>query len=164
MNPASDYFGVHNTLNKVMLMMDRGDGEGFADCFAEDGTCEVVLTKTKKKGPSELADLCRFIKSKFPNAQHLEGNITLREVYSPAEDAGHSSSATASSKIANRSYWFAIDGGLIVSMGVHEDVLVKVVASNSSAKGGKPTAPSWKLSERKIIHTWTKAGGYVSKL
>lgn len=53
----------------------------------------------------------------------------------------------ASLQATNVSYWKAMDGGEIVSTGIHRDRLVLLDGV-------------WIIRHRVIDHTWTKAGGH----
>ena len=131
---GGDIAEIQNVLNRVMLAMDDGNGAAFAACFTPDGACDVIISGAHKAGPSELSGLGVFLHEKFPTCRHWEANVCVT-----VTEAG----------VMNKSYWKAIDGGEIVSTGIHEDILMKV--------GGK-----WLIKARVIRHTWTKAGGHIS--
>jgi hypothetical protein len=131
--PGADIAEITNVLNRCMLAVDQGDGRAFSSCFTHDGTCEVVVSGANKAGHAELAGLCMFLHEKFPTCRHWEGNVCV---------TGSVLGAT------NRSYWKALDGGEVVSTGIHEDQLVR-------------PDDVWLISKRVIRHTWTKAGGHI---
>ncbi|CAM9267586.1 unnamed protein product [Ectocarpus fasciculatus] len=131
---GGDIGEIQNVLNRVMLAMDAGDGAAFAACYTPDGTCDVIISGSHKTGTSELVGLAVFLHEKFPTCRHWEGNVCVTET-----EEG----------VTNKSYWKAIDGGEIVSTGIHEDILMQIE--------GK-----WLIKSRIIKHTWTKAGGHIS--
>jgi len=79
-------------------------------------------------------DLCATLHTKFSPATHWEGNVVLSQ-----ESEG---------LITNRSYWKALKGGEVISVGLHEDSFKLV--------GGQ-----WLCNERVIHHLWTKEGGDI---
>ena len=119
-----------NTLNKVLIAMDLGDGDMFADCFTADGVCRIAINNTHKTGTTELAGLGKALHAKFSKCKHWEGNVCIL--------------ASDTNTVTNRSYWKAMDGGECVSTGIHEDSL------RLQADG------QWKIANRIITHTWTK--------
>ena len=125
---------ITNTLNRAMVAIDDGCGATFASCFTAEGRCEVHLTGAVAEGPAALAALADGLHAKFPGCRHWEGNVVVTDA----------SLATAT----NRSYWKALEGGDVVSTGIHEDAL--------AVEGG-----DWKIASRRILHTWTRAGGPV---
>ena len=138
---GSDIAEIQNLLNRVMLAMDTGDAEAFSSCFTPDGTCSVMISGTKSRGIDELADLCLGIHTKFcagPNlrCRHWEGNVCILR------------DASSSEELTNMSYWKALNGGEVISTGIHRDKIVSF--------GGE-----WRISSREIVHTWTKAGGHI---
>ena len=66
-----------NTLNKVLIAMDLGDGDMFADCFAADGVCHIAINKTTKTGTTELVGLGKALHAKFSKCKHWEGNVCI---------------------------------------------------------------------------------------
>ena len=136
---GADIAEIQNTLNRAMLAMDRGDGNAFAACFHAGARCFVRISSAQAEGPDALAALCRAIHAKFPTCRHWEGNVCVTP-----DSSGHPDLCT------NESYWKALDGGECVSTGLHRDTL---------RKGADGT---WKIAERAILHTWTKAGGHIA--
>ena len=141
MPSGSDIARIQNLLNRVMLAMDSGDGETFADCFTADGTCSVKISGAKASGCDELVSLCMNIHSKFCagptlRCRHWEGNVCIL----PA--------TSTEGELTNESYWKALNGGEIVSTGIHRDKIVCI-------------AGEWQILSREIVHTWTKAGGHI---
>ena len=124
---------ITNTLNRAMLAIDDGNGAAFAGCFTAAGTCDVALTEASAAGAAELGALAEGIHAKFPTCRHWEGNVCV------SGDGGRGA--------ANRSYWMALDGGDVVSTGIHVDAL------ELEADG------EWRIARRRILHTWTRAGG-----
>lgn len=123
-----------NTINRVMLAMDRGSGQEFASCFTEDAVVEVRTSSKVAKGTSEIAQLGEFIHSKFPNARHWEGNVCLSYVH-------RGDSETMEQMLVNESYWKAVNEvGEIISAGLHHDEL-------------KMTERGLLISKRVITHT-----------
>ena len=124
---------VTNCVNKVMLSMDTGEGEGeaFASCFTVDGRCEVKIMGKVYEGREELKALGLQLYTKFRPATHWEGNVVV-------EATG------VDNEVTNRSYWKSIINGECVSYGTHYDVLVKV------------DGPEYKIKSRTITHTWVK--------
>ena len=130
---------VTNLLNRVLLAMDRGDVATFASCFAAAGRCEVAISGAVAEGHEALAALCKGIHTKFcagPDmfCRHWEGNICVSE--------------GSAGGLTNTSYWKALNGGEVVSTGIHNDTLVNINGE-------------WKIAERVITHTWTKANGHI---
>ena len=122
-----------NVLNTVMIAMDSGDAELFSSCFTDSGSCTIQIANKTHTGTEELRQLCMALSQKFRGVRHWEGNVCLQ-----ATDEG----------LTNTSYWKALDGGEIVSTGIHRDVL-------------ECDGKNCKIVSRQIIHTWTKAGGHV---
>lgn len=138
---GSDIARIQNLLNRVMLAMDSGDGETFADCFTADGTCSIKISGAKACGCDELLSLCMDIHAKFCagptiRCRHWEGNVCILPAASTARE------------LKNESYWKALNGGEVVSTGIHRDRIVSI-------------GDEWKILSREIIHTWTKAGGHI---
>lgn len=131
---GEDIAVIQNLLNRVMHAMDDGDGPAFAACFTADGTCDILLNGAHKSGTAELADLGVFLHAKFPTCRHWEGNVCVVGTVTGA---------------ANKSYWKALEGGDVVSTGIHEDQLV--------LQNGE-----WLIQARTIRHTWTKTGGHIA--
>jgi hypothetical protein len=124
-----------NTINKVMIAMDSGDSELFSSCFTETGTCTIqIANNTTHTGTAELQKLCKTLSEKFSGVRHWEGNVCLQE----GEEGG----------LTNTSYWKAMNGGEVVSTGIHKDIL-------------ECDGETCKIIERIIIHTWTKEGGHI---
>jgi hypothetical protein len=132
---GADIAKIQNLLNSVMVAMDKGDGAAFAACYCPDGSCDVIINGAHKSGTTELAALGVFLHDKFPTCKHWEGNVCV--------------TANAGGNASNFSYWKALDGGEIVSTGIHEDQLVCC-------------DDVWLIQHRVIRHTWTKAGGHIS--
>ena len=132
---GADYGVITNLLNSVMLAMDTGEEFVFSSCFTADGTCDIKLMNQTFSGTEQLAGLCAMLAEKFRDARHWEGNVCITE-----GEGG---------RIMNTSYWKAIDGGEIISTGVHRDVLVR----HPNIEG------QWLIKNRIIDHTYTKAGG-----
>ena len=123
-----------NTINSFLIAMDSGDVELFSSCFTDTGTCTIKIANATSTGTSELQALCKGLHEKFIGVRHWEGNICLRQ--------------TKKDALTSTSYWKALDGGEIVSTGIHKDVL-------------ECDGESCKIISREIIHTWTKAGGHI---
>ena len=137
---GADIAVIQNVLNTAMVGMDSAVADGgslFASCFAADGTVDILINGARKQGTAELAALAVFLNTKFGTCRHWEGNVCVS-----ANDDG-----TAS----NTSYWKALDGGEVVSTGIHRDTLVRT---------GTGTSSTWVMQARVIEHTWTKAGGH----
>jgi len=147
-----------------MVKMDSGDATGFADCFTEDATCEVLLTGTQKTGRGELEGLCAFLHEKFKTCRHWEvsntafvdnkqltlhcftvscakGNVCVDVQFLEGPDGDKVENVT------NTSYWKALDGGQVVSTGIHRDTF-RLCGSH------------YLIASRVIDHTWTKEGGH----
>lgn len=56
----------------------------------------------------------------------------------------------------NKSYWYAVNGGEIISTGFHEDQLILTTPSHSK----NDHTPVWLFQHRIIRHHWTKSGGF----
>ena len=135
-----------NTINRVMIAMDLGDGQNFANCFTDDGSCHVALSNTTKIGRTELADLCVGLHNRFKDCYHWEGTVSIW----PVRQAECQNENVV--EMRNTSYWKAMSGGECVSTGIHEDILVFQEKENE-----------WKIRSRKILHTWTKGGGMINQ-
>ena len=151
--PGATVAAVTNTLNAIMHAMDAGDGDAFASYFTPDASCHVAISGVTARGPAEIAGLCRTIKSKFPTAQHWEGNVWVR--VSTADQLASLRAATTLDVITecavNTSYWQANDGGDVIARGEHRDVLVR-----------RGVDGAWLVMRREIIHQWTKSSGFVA--
>ena len=141
---GDDIASITNLLNRVMITMDRGDGDAFARCFLEKtGSVKIAINGANAVGRTSLAALCSGIYKKFCagedgglHCRHWEGNVCIS---SDGDRSGHAS---------NTSYWKALNGGTVVSTGLHIDELVLINGE-------------WMLSSRRILHTWTKGGGHI---
>lgn len=132
---------VTNLLNRVMLAMDSGDGAAFAACFAAGGRCEIAISGAAAEGREALESLCAGIHGRFcagPDlmCRHWESNICV------------SRGTPGSGFLTNRSYWKALNGGEIISTGMHDDTLVCVDGE-------------WKIATRVITHCWNKTTGHI---
>ena len=150
---GADVAEITNTVNRIMMAMDAGDGDAFAASFTEDGVCEIAINGARAEGRDALRKLGIGIHAKFAHCRHWEGNVTVRR--------------SAAGELTNISYWKALDGGEVVSTGTHYDTLVQERVS-TGAKGGllamlgvKGGHFEWLIKSRRIVHTWTKAAGRV---
>ena len=84
------------------------------------------------QGPAELSQLCNDLHERFKGVQHWEGNVFVQAI---------------GETLTNTSYWKAQLGGEVISLGKHEDTF--------RFEGG-----AWRFASRRIVHTWTKAGGF----
>ena len=132
---SQDYLIITNMLNRVMLAMDTAEKEVFSSCFSTEATCEIKITNQSFTGKEELEGLCASLAEKFKDARHWEGNICLHQ--------------NTEGQMINTSYWKAIDGGTIISTGIHRDLLIR----DPNQEG------NWLIKKRTIDHTYTKAGG-----
>ena len=129
---------ITNTVNRVMVAMDLGDGDRFANCFTEDGKVSVNLASKARGGKlwqeystrSEIAGLGVALHNKFAECQHWEGNVS---VWPGSEN----------NTLRNVSYWKSLRGGEVQSTGIHEDVFINVRGN-------------WLIRERKIHYTFSK--------
>jgi len=128
-------WGAMNTLSEYCIALDQGNSKRFAGLFTENGTCEVVKMKSVATGHEELEKLCAGLSARFKGSVHLEANPTLV----PTDDPN---------VCTNESYWQALSGGEVISVGIHVDVLERQLGSGR-----------WLFRSRKIYHTWTKPGG-----
>ena len=105
---------VTNTVNRVLLCMDNGEGEGdkFAECFTEDGRCEVKIMNAVSEGREQLKTLGFGLYTKFQPAMHWEGNVVVEATEVDGE-------------VKNTSYWKALKDGECISYGVHNDVCAR---------------------------------------
>ena len=131
-----------NCINQVMLAMDAGDEESFSNQFTEDGACTVKIMGKTFTGTDSLMELCNTLHTKFKGVRHWEGNVCLTQ----------NEGSVGGSEWVNRSYWKALNGGEVVSTGLHEDKLV------CNADTG-----AFKIVTRTINHFWTKAGGHIEQ-
>ncbi len=127
-----------NTINKVMIALDIGNGDLFASCFARDGLITIYINGTRKSGRFEISQLAKSLHEKFKDCKHWEGNISLW----PAKDF------ESTKQVRNLSYWKAMQGGDCISTGIHDDILEQFEGQ-------------WMIKARTIYHTWTKAGGPI---
>lgn len=132
---GTDIALIQNTLNQVMLAMDTGDDYTFANCYTDDGTCHIAIADTTSEGRAELGALCTSLHQLFKTCRHWEGNVTITPSHTKHI-------------VHNTSYWKALDGGEVVSTGIHKDTLV--------FEEGR-----WLIQDRIIQHTWTKAKGHL---
>jgi hypothetical protein len=135
---GSDIALIQNLLNHVMIAMDKGDGAAFSSCFTSDGVCDVVLSNAHSVGTAQLEKFCEGIHEKFPTCRHWEGNVAVSPI-----------NGSQGQHATNVSYWKALDGCDIVSMGIHEDTLHRTEAG------------VWKIASRQIVHTWTAHHGHI---
>ena len=157
---GSDIAKIQNVLNNVMICMDEGDGDAFSSNFSEEAVVMVHLSKVKKVGRSEIGDLFRSIKSKFPTAMHWEGNVRVRREGIGME--GWMRQGTEGwMRLTNKSYWKAVDPGdgpsEIIAMGIHYDTFEPVVVTNIHGV----SHVDYLLRERHIWHTYTREGGRI---
>ena len=114
----------------MLQCMDRGTQEDcvtFSQLFTEEAVLRIPLAKVRtstcaarpcppcqvtKHGRPALSSLCSALHAKFSPATHWEGNVVL----SWGEGGG----------VTNYSYWQAVRGGEVVSIGTHQDVFDKV--------------------------------------
>lgn len=132
---ATDVLAITNLIHGFLQCLDTGDGAGFARLFAPGAALEVTKAGIVKRGSAELAALCVGLHGRFSRCQHWEGNLLIE-----AGDVPNTA--------RNRSYWQALEGAERVSMGRHEDTFVR------GADG------SWLFSARRVVHSWTKSGGF----
>merc|ERR1711890_123384 len=136
---AQDAFLIQNSINEMLQCMDLGTEEAalrFANQFTTEGKLHIELTKVTKTGRNELVGLCKFLHEKFSKCTHWEGNVVL---------------TTGNGAIVkNRSYWKALEGGDVISVGIHEDEFVQEQGE-------------WKCRSRIVKHVWTKAGGHIKQ-
>jgi hypothetical protein len=123
-----------NTINSVMIAMDEGDEELFASCFTDSGTCTIKLANKTFTGKEELKTLCTSLHNKFKGKRHWEGNVCIRQ-----GEPG---------VLTNTSYWKALDGGDIISTGIHRDII-------------ECDGETCKIVSREIIHTFTQEQGHI---
>eukprot|EP00937_MAST-01D_sp_MAST-1D-sp2_P006145 g6145.t1 len=128
------YDAIVNLIHKFMHALDSGDGGAFAALFAPGAAVEICKLGKTVRGSDELGALCIGLHSKFARCQHWEGNVVV-EVSADGESA------------SNRSYWKALEGDAVVSLGRHEDTFQR--------EGGR-----WLFTHRRVVHTWTKGGGF----
>jgi hypothetical protein len=127
------YGEICNLLNTNLVCMDEGDSARFANCYAEGGSCEILLLEKCFTGRDELKALADSLHERFKGVKHWEGNVSLSKV---------------GEMFTNVSYWKALDGGEVVSTGIHRDLLI---LENDE----------WKIKTRKIVHTYTKQKGHL---
>ena len=123
-----------NCMHSVMIAMDEGDSELFASCFTSEGSCTIKVADKTSTGHDELKQLCASLHSKFQGIRHWEGNVCVRQA--------------GPGVLSNTSYWKALNGGEIVSTGIHKDII-------------ECDGETCKIVAREIIHTWTKEGGHI---
>jgi hypothetical protein len=117
-----------------MQHLDQGNGKQFAELFVElDGVCEIPAANIRKQGSDEIARFCEATHAKFSTALHFEANVVIE--------------FTSARTATNRSYWQAIDNGIIISYGLHEDIFEKQVEGNGA----------WLFKTRKIVVLWRKS-------
>lgn len=134
----SGHFAITNTLHQLLFAMDRNDPELFASLFTPNGSCEIKKSGLIVTGSDRLKNLCTTIHTKFRPALHMESNVVL--------DISEAGTAR------NKSYWYAVLGGEIMSTGFHYDDIVLFTNEDGIA--------SWKIERRVIEHLWTKEGGF----
>jgi hypothetical protein len=139
---SNGHLQITNILHQLLFAMDRNDHELFASLFTQNGSCEVKKAGLIVSGSENLGNLCKSIHSKFSPALHMEANVVL--------DISDIGTAT------NKSYWYAVLGGEIVSTGFHYDSFV--LTKNREG------TESWKVENRVIEHHWTKEGGFDMKV
>eukprot|EP00164_Ancoracysta_twista_P004066 GFYU01005457.1.p2 GENE.GFYU01005457.1~~GFYU01005457.1.p2 ORF type:complete len:145 (-),score=34.92 GFYU01005457.1:1123-1557(-) len=138
MDNGAVLFAAQNTVHLFFHQLDDNCPEEFADLFVEDGQGLELSTYGKTyKTKAELCEFVKFIKSKYPNAQHWEGNLVLGFMIE-----------NGVTFVNSVSYWKCIDGGEIVSQGKHEDLL-RIMPDGQA-----------KFISRKVTHDWTKAAGH----
>lgn len=145
---GGDIAAATNTLNRIMIAMDEGDGAAFAACFSQNGVCRVSISNNTVRGTQGLAALCATIKGRFPTAQHWEGNVAIRAA--TAEES-HSISAlipVGARVLVNKSYWKAQDGAEVIALGEHRDLLVELHGE-------------FVVQRREIRHSWTRDRGHL---
>lgn len=128
---AKDILEINNCINDYMHCLDEGDGERMATLFTKDGKCEIKKINKTITGRDAIKTFCINLHRKFKSASHFESNVVIK--------FENSSSAT------NLSYWKAIDGGNIISYGLHKDRFVK------------DNDDHWRMVHRIIEHTWSKS-------
>ena len=133
--PGARVAAISNTLNRAMLAIDDGCGATYASCFTKEGRCEVALLGITAEGHTALAQMAEDLHARFPDCRHWEGNVCVIEADEPDE-------------AINRSYWQSLEGGTIVSTGIHYDALEREEGI-------------WKIASRRILHTWTRKDGHV---
>lgn len=130
---ASDYNLISNCINLYMQYLDQGNGKQFAELFVDgEGLCEIPAANIRKQGREEIASFCEATHAKFSTAYHFEANVVIE--------------FKSTSQATNRSYWQAIDKGIIISYGLHEDVFERQDGDT----------PVWRFLTRKIVVLWRK--------
>jgi len=141
---AHEAFLITNIIHEMFHCMDQGDYKRFGELFTTDAEIEVPKVKVKKQGTQEIEALCKFLHQKFSGCTHWEGNVVLKKKLSE-----HKTKSKEVYEICNSSYWKAVKGGEIVSIGRHLDVFVKTCDGN------------WLCKHRVIQHVWTKEDGHI---
>ena len=138
---------ITNVLNGLMVCMDTGKSKKFASFFYDSPNSSVTIKIAGKtaSGREDIGKLCDGLYQKFcigdSPCKHWEGNVFLEKVLSLQGEV----------VIENTSYWKSIQGGEIMSTGLHRDTF-KQSKENSR----------WYLLNRTIEHVWTKGSGFVS--
>ena len=96
-----------NVLNTVMIAMDSSDAELFCPASRTAGPARFKSPIRRTRARRSCANSA-WRSPKIRGVRHWEGNVCLQ-----ATDEG----------LTNTSYWKALDGGEIVSTGIHRDVL-----------------------------------------
>jgi hypothetical protein len=142
-----DPIGVTNCLNVFMHCLDTGDVSKFEKLFTPDARVSIPKVGAELQGPTSIGTVCKNVHAAFgPLTMHLEFNpvITLHE----NQDDEH-----ILQRVRNRSYWQAVQGGEIVSSGVHEDVLVLRTNLDEDEQ-------TWRFESRIILHHFTASDGF----
>mmetsp|Transcript_6059 Transcript_6059/g.9152 ORF Transcript_6059/g.9152 Transcript_6059/m.9152 type:complete len:173 (+) Transcript_6059:50-568(+) len=129
---------IVNIMHEFMWCIDKNEPERFADLFTDTGTVLIAKTGTSVTGRDNLMELCSGLHQRFAPALHFESNIVL--------DISCDSSAS------NKSYWYAVLGGDIISTGFHYDQFATTTDINGNLV--------WKFNHRIVEHHWTKSGGH----
>lgn len=106
---------IPTLLHRVLLAIDEGNSVDFAQCFAKNGICDVLLIGSRTTGSKALEILGSKLSSRFKGMRHWEGNVCVQMQTTDKGDQ----------HFINRSYWKALLGNTIVSTGIHVDRLVK---------------------------------------
>jgi hypothetical protein len=132
-----DHLDITNIIHEYLWHLDAFKPQQFAELFMPNGICVITKQNMQVKGHKDLMDLCVKLHTRFPKVLHTESNIIIQ---------GNSSHAT------NHSYWFAYEGGTLISSGRHIDTFAR-----------DPVSSLWKIDSRIIEHHWTIKDGFEAK-
>jgi uncharacterized protein (TIGR02246 family) len=72
---TDDILAIQKLIADYNHVVDRGDGEAFADLFVEGGSLDSGFNVIK--GRDELRDFAAFVPSMAPGARHLVSNVSI---------------------------------------------------------------------------------------